>query len=254
MRKFKRRSRRALSFRLFFVLAGALLLLAAFAPKANAQNVLVYFNFEDAVLNGPYDHNADVVGAPDFNPGGGLVPSTMTDNFAAGHTGAIAGTLLNRTVGDIDTANPGLAIGMTTTAADNFHSLTFSFNASAFSNMSFSFAYNTSGNGFNHVDILASTNGVTFVPILAFNLLSGGGFHILSGAIPAAFNNQPILFLEMQFSGGTSNGNNLETVIDNIQVTGVPEPATVAGGLLGVLGLCWHQRRRLIHCAGLRRA
>ena len=36
--------------------------------------------------------------------------------------------------------------------------------------------------------------------------------------------------------------------IDNIQINGtiVPEPATVAGGLLGVLGLCWHQRRRLI--------
>jgi hypothetical protein len=26
----------------------------------------------------------------------------------------------------------------------------------------------------------------------------------------------------------------------------VPEPATVAGGVLGVVGLCWHQRRRLI--------
>ena len=43
--------------------------------------------------------------------------------------------------------------------------------------------------------------------------------------------------------------------IDNIQVNGtaVPEPATVAGGLLGVLGLCWHQRRRLICCVRLRR-
>jgi hypothetical protein len=26
----------------------------------------------------------------------------------------------------------------------------------------------------------------------------------------------------------------------------VPEPATVVGGVLGVMGLCWHQRRRLI--------
>jgi hypothetical protein len=42
-------------------------------------------------------------------------------------------------------------------------------------------------------------------------------------------------------------GNNAETIIDNVRVDGtiVPEPTTVAGGLLGVLGLCWHQRRRL---------
>ncbi|PYK39251.1 MAG: hypothetical protein DME60_09890 [Verrucomicrobia bacterium] len=39
---------------------------------------------------------------------------------------------------------------------------------------------------------------------------------------------------------------NDQDIIDNIQVNGtiVPEPATVGGGLLGVLGLCWFQRRR----------
>jgi hypothetical protein len=34
----------------------------------------------------------------------------------------------------------------------------------------------------------------------------------------------------------------------------VPEPTTIAGGLLGVLGLCWFQRRRLIRSVRLRRA
>jgi hypothetical protein len=48
-------------------------------------------------------------------------------------------------------------------------------------------------------------------------------------------------------TGGTSNGANAESIIDNIRVEGtiVPEPTTIAGGLLGVLGLCFHQRRRL---------
>jgi len=45
----------------------------------------------------------------------------------------------------------------------------------------------------------------------------------------------------------------LQTQIDNIQLVAVPEPATIAGGLLGVLGLCWHQRRRLIHSVRFRR-
>ena len=58
--------------------------------------------------------------------------------------------------------------------------------------------------------------------------------------------------LRIILDGGQSNGTNLQNIIDNIRVDGtiVPEPATVAGGLLGVLGLCWFQRRRLIRlCA-----
>jgi hypothetical protein len=52
-----------------------------------------------------------------------------------------------------------------------------------------------------------------------------------------------------------SNGNDTQTVIDNILLGGtvLPEPATVWGGLLGVCALCWHQRRRLIGFLPLRR-
>ena len=52
MRKFKRFPPRTLRFRLLLILAGALLLMAALVPRANAQTVatLVYFNFEDAVV------------------------------------------------------------------------------------------------------------------------------------------------------------------------------------------------------------
>ena len=45
MRKFKTCRTRSLPFRLLLVLAGALLLLAAFAPRANAD-LIVYYNFE----------------------------------------------------------------------------------------------------------------------------------------------------------------------------------------------------------------
>ena len=66
----------------------------------------------------------------------------------------------------------------------------------------------------------------------------------------------PNLLVRLHFTNGQSNGKNLQNLIDNIQVNGtaVPEPATVAGGLLGVLALCWFQRRRLIGALRLRRA
>ena len=64
-----------------------------------------------------------------------------------------------------------------------------------------------------------------------------------------------MLVLRLHFTKGQSNGVDLQNQIDNIQVNGtaVPEPATVAGGLLGVLGLCWFQRRRLIRSVRFRR-
>jgi len=238
------------------IVAGVFLLTAALAPKANAQNVLIYFNFEDATIGGPFDPAADVVGAPDFNPGGGVQLSTLSTNLTV--TATVAGTLLNRTVGDADNANPGLAMGMRTTPLDNGGWIQFGVNATAFSNMSLSFAINTSGNGFNTVQLSYSiTPGhpdPSFVVVGSQPILSGGGFQILTFAVPVAVNGQPDVVLRLTFNGGTSQGQNLQTIIDNIQLTGVPEPATVAGGLLGVLGLCWYQRRRLIQSVRWRRA
>ena len=254
MRKFKTRRPRALLFRSLFVVAGALLLMAALAPKANAT-VLVYFNFEDATIGGPFDPASDVVGAPDFNPGGGLVLTNITTNLVV--TGAVAGFLQNRTAGDIDTANPGVALGMRTTPSDNGHYLQFAFDATFFANMSLSFAINTQGNGFDHVQVAYSIDGgATFTNVGVPIFIPSSGVQIITLAVPSAVNNQAGAALRLVFTGGTSMGNNLQTVIDNIQLTGsiVPEPATVAGGLLGVLGLCWHQRRRLIRSVRWRRA
>lgn len=247
MRNFKRfwpvRSR---LFRSLLILAGVFLLTAAFAPTANAQNVLIYFNFEDNPIGAGYDHQADV--QPAFggdNPGGGVQFSTLSDNFIGTGTGTTLGTTVNRTAGDIDTSTLR-ALGLRTTPLDNGSWIQFGVNATAFSNMSLSFAINTSGNGFNFVTLSYSTNGGgTFTNFATQFIPAGGGFNAFTFAVPSAVDGQANVILRMTFTGGTSQGNNLQTIIDNIQLTGVPEPTTVAGGLLGVLGLCWHQRRRL---------
>jgi hypothetical protein len=250
MRQFKTSWPRALPFRLLLVVAGALMLMAALVPRANAD-VLVYFNFEDAVLGGPFDPDSDDVPA---NPGGGLQHSTVTTNMTV--TGAVNGFLQNRTAGDIDTADPGLAMGMRTTPTDNGHYIQFAVNATFFGSMSLSFAVNTAGNGFNTVQLVCSTDGGGTFPILGPSApILTAGVQIITLAVPSAVDTQANVVLRLVFNGGTSSGQNLQTIIDNIQLNGaiVPEPATVAGGLLGVLGLCWFQRRRLIGLARLPR-
>jgi hypothetical protein len=184
--------------------------------------VLIYFNFEDAVLGGPFDTESDDVPPLGDNPGGGIQHSTIDTNMIV--TGAVAGTLLNRTSGDIDIANPGLAMGMRTTPVDNGHYIQFSFNATAFSNMSLSFAIDTQGNGFHTVTLSYSTTGPGG-PFTNFNTVSvpsGGGFQTFSSFVPPAVDGQPNATLRLTFDGGHSNGNDLQTVIDNIQLTGVP--------------------------------
>jgi len=114
---------------------------------------------------------------------------------------------------------------------------------------SVSFAIGANGNGYAFVSLLISTNGgATFTQVGATQAIPNGPGTILMFTLPAGTTiNQPTLVLRLAFTGGQSNGVDLQNEIDNIQVNGtiVPEPATVAGGLLGVLGLCWFQRRRL---------
>jgi hypothetical protein len=247
MRKFNKfwpvRSR---VFRSLLVVAGVFLLTAALAPKANAT-VLVYFNFEDATIGGPFDPVADVIPANGGdNPGGGLVLTNITTNLLV--TGAVAGFLDNRTLLDSDTANPGVALGMRTTPSDNGHYIQFAFDATFFASMSLSFAINTQGNGFDHVQVAYSIDGGgTFTNVGVPVFIPSSGVQLITLGVPSAVNNQAGAVLRLVFTGGTSMGQNLQTVIDNIQLNGsiVPEPATVGGGLLGVLGLCWHQRRRI---------
>jgi len=228
----------------------ALLLLTAFAPKANALVEIAYFNFEDATSGGAPDMAADVVGAPDFNPGGGIKASTLQTNFDPGDFFAIGGLGgINRTALDIDTtANVGL--GFSTTPADNGHWIQFGVNTTNISGMSLSFAVASTQLGFNSVAFSISTDGVNFLPEGSHSILLSVP-QIISLALPPIANGQPIFFVRLTFDGGSTGG---LTQIDNIQLTAtaVLEPTTVAGGLLGVLGLCWFQRRRLIGFAHLR--
>jgi hypothetical protein len=262
MRKHKTCSRRSLPFRLLVILAGAFLLLAAFAPRANADcpACIRFYDMENPSI--------DVVGLGSHQPAieqGDNPPFSMRflnndgTNYDVGNL-----TAANvPTVGNVNlpaNANPNnlsLVVHRSGTANLNIV-FTFPSVAGIYDIQSVSFASAGSGNGFQNVQLQMSTNGglqwtdlsvntsipSTITTIVLNNTLNVGGTV-----------GQPNLLIRLHFTNGQSNGTDTQNIIDNIQVNGTvaPEPATVAGGLLGVLGLCWFQRRRLIRHVRLRR-
>ena len=127
--------------------------------------------------------------------------------------------------------------------------MTFPSVAGIYNIQSVSFASRGSGNGFQNVQLQFSTGNGMWTALSAVTPIptSIGTIVLTNTLCPGCTLGVPNLLVRLNFINGQSNGGELQNIIDNIQVNGtiVPEPATVAGGLFGILGLCWHQRRRL---------
>jgi len=264
---------RGRSFRSLLVVTAAALILTGFmVPRADAT-VISYFNFEDSVIGTrPPSNTPDLT--PDFvkndpgdegvagNPGGGeeLSTSGLTINTAANTPATnffavTPGLSINATANDSDTPS-NFAIGFSRTSLNTGEYIQFSVNTQFYANMSLSFGFSNNGNGFSTVVASYSLDGgATFVNFGTATMATGVQPPI-SFAVPAAVNQFGFVIFRLTFSGGFSNGNDTQTVIDNIRLDGtfVPEPATAMGGLLGVFGLCWHQRQRLVRFLRLRPA
>jgi hypothetical protein len=252
---------RGLRFPLFLILTAALLLPAVLASTARAD-LIVYFNFEDSFNGGPPDFTSDVTGAPDFNPGGGVVLTTITTDYTSGEAvSSHPGTPLNRSAGDIDVPpfTPDLDLALTDAGNNNNRHFDFDvFSSQGFyQDMTLSFAVKSITGGFNSVTVQYSINGGdTWTTFGTATIPTDGTPTIKSFVVPAGANNAANLAFRFFFTGGTGTRQDTHyTQFDNIQLTGtiVPEPATVAGGLIGVLGLCWLQRRRLLRPVRFRR-
>jgi hypothetical protein len=240
MRKFKRFPPRGLRFRSLLVLSGALML-AVLTPRVNAD-LIAYYNFEGAPTPG-FPVNMDSHPPAFFSSDNTLISSFNANSLLA----VTPGLPQNLFPGD---PAPNLtALGFSRSGANSPAHLDIPLFSSQgfFQTMTLSYAINAQGNGFTISNLYYSTNGGGTFTLFNTTAIPNGGTIIVSSAVPAAANNAPMLELRIELTGGQSNGTDLQNVMDNIQVTGtiVPEPATVAGGLLGVLGLCWFQRRRL---------
>ena len=250
MRKFKTCRPRALPFRLLVLVASALLFTAAFAPTANAF-VVVYYNFEDSTPGGPVDFTS--VGDVGLQfPTAAFVPPYSASNISSITSNAGTGLPANVAPGDLDENH--LAVGLSKGKANNGVCFEFTVNTFNLTQMSLSFAYNIAGNGFSTATFQYDIHdGNGFQTISTSTLLTGGTFTAQSATVPMAAENQASVTFAICFSGATSNGTDLQTIIDNVRLDAAPEPATVMSGLLSVCGLCWVQRRRLIRLVRLRR-
>ena len=261
MRKFKRFPPRTLRFRSLLILAGAFALLAAFTPRANADS-LRFYDFDGLPQPPPYDLNLESH-MPAFETGAGttlfLDNGNPTVPFPSTRTSVEAGIPMNVPSGAQANLN---SIGFHRVGATGSLGVQMPFPPSQFTGMynvtSVSFAYGSNGNGYSNVVLQISINGGAFNDIAGTSTplpATGANGATINLTIPAGTTlgaNQFVL--RLLFTGGQSNGTDLQFLLDNIQIEGtVPEPATVAGGLFGVLGLCWFQRRRLIRSMRFRR-
>lgn len=214
------------------------MLLAAFAPRAKAD-LIVYFNFEGAPTP-PYAVN--MMSSPL-----GFVSTTLVTNYTPTDTLDVMPGLPQNWQGDLPNDHAlGLSRSFANTPAD--FDINLNTPGGFFQDMTVMFAVNGQGNGFTSVQVQFSTDGGLTFTNAGTTAIPNSGTIIVSTMLPAAANNAPLLTVRLEFLGGQSNGQNVQNVIDNITIGGtiVPEPATVAGGLFGVLGLCWFQRKRLI--------
>jgi hypothetical protein len=255
MRKFKQFPPRNLRFRLLLILASVLTLLAAFASSAKAD-LIALWNFEDQTVDPPYPVNMT------SSPLGFVQNVQLLTSWDPTNTSDVTpGLLQNLLPPDAPPSVHALGLSRSFANTANPPGGTFDMQlfspAGFFQNMTLSFAINAQGNGVTGANIYYSTDGGgTFTLINAAVIpIPNSGTIVISQAIPALANNQNLLVLRIALLGGQSNGLDLQNEMDNIRVDGtiVPEPATVAGGLLGVLGLCWFQRRRLIRSVRFRR-
>jgi len=238
---------------------GVFMLMALGAPSAHATFLLTYFNFEDGNLT------ADP-------PGQQLTPTIFNDTtnpYPTGQFGVTAGvgTTDNTPPGNVQTTNSALDLqgNANITAGSNYCLDLGPVNTLGKTGISLSFALASIGNGgqFDVITAAWGTNGTTYGNTITLALdssLIGKNtmnnppvYQVVTGDLTGA-DNLSSVFIQFCFSakGNAANGNH--TYLDNIQVTAAaPEPSTYISGLLGVVGLCWYQRRRVACFLRLRR-
>jgi hypothetical protein len=278
---------RSRPFRSLFVAgAAALLLAAAFAPRAEAQTseLLYYFNFTD---------NSTIPSDPSFSPpytsvapgtfsdGAPFGPTTTTifngqagaalfpSGSGAGMTIQTNGTTTNRYLFDtvVSAGNPShnLQLRANDTTGSTEYCFTigpmdFSGTPAGFQGFSITFALEQLNggaeghHGFTSLQLAYSFDNITFTNFPGttgtFDLTAAAvtnQYGTLTAPLPTAVEGHSTVYISFCFKGATDTGINNSTQIDNIQVLALtPEPSTYIGGLLGIAGLCWFQRRRLI--------
>ncbi len=179
---------------LFAAVVGALILTAAFAPRANAI-LVVYYNFEDQPTPVP---------VPDFTSEAiGLQTPLLQSNF--GGTFADESALIApNNVFPTDPDSNLHSLGLKDSGANNGAYFQFTVNTNPLVGMSLSFAINTMGNGYNSVEALYSNNSfVSDTHSLGTAGISSSTSQVITFAVPAAAEGQSNITLAGQHHQAT---------------------------------------------------
>ena len=262
------------TFPIFSAVAGTLMLMSAFAPRAEAAiaGLQYYFDFnlEPNNTNAPFTSRAtgSFGGTYPANGADATQTSLITgeaglNGFATGNLVVVQpppanGTTVNAVTGDI--AGGGLQIkSNSTTATDKFCFTIGAMNLTGLQDASLTFALKGGGTGgFTTLELAYSfTNTVGSFTTFDTIAITGTTYAMQTANLPPVTDGASSLYVSFCFTGSSNAGTGHATFIDNIQVTAaVPEPTTAATGVLAVLavfGLCWSQRRCLIQSLRLRR-
>lgn len=224
--------------------------------QAGPANSIYVYNFNDAVTPVPATggDQASLFSVDRVNQGAAANGSALSTNFVAANVTNFTGSTVNADGGDA--AGQALALqggGATGAIANNGNYLQATANLTGFRNVSFSFATQRTGTGFNNDQFQYSTDGTTFfnfgapynpnVPPTGTIALTTQSFDLSS---ITGLNNNANAAFRLTFDGATTaTGNNR---LDNLIIAGdklggtpvtapVPEASTtVSLGLMLALG------------------
>jgi hypothetical protein len=230
---------------------GILMLMAMAAPSAHAA-LLTFFDFENAAARTAFNTAFPPTPYPADGGQAGVTLSDGPDNpFPNGQiimdaTGGNPNGVLDLQ-GNNSAASPQFCFSLGALNTTGLGDITLSFDLKSvdgpqltqFSTLTLLYSTTAGGGAGTFTSFETITDLKTHPTYFTYS------FNVSSDTA-GAVNNQSTLYFEFCFSGATTSESRGFTFIDNIQVTGVPEPSTYIGGLLGIAGLCWFQRRWLV--------
>lgn len=208
------------------LITGGMCLLFWQASQVTAQTVVSGFNFNGttsgATSSNSFLYNADRGnGNVTFNGSGVSFFTGTTQNAFTGDASGMAYSPLNGT-----------------SSVNNGKSLLFSFDASAFTGLTFSYATQRTNTGFTTQTISTSIDGTTFSQVGTVS--PGTSFAATQLFDVSALDNAANAIIRITLTGASGSSQNNR--FDNVQITGMPEPSVAV--LVGSAALPLLGRRR----------
>ncbi|MBS0656775.1 MAG: PEP-CTERM sorting domain-containing protein [Verrucomicrobia bacterium] len=217
----------------------------AFATTTEAQTLLAGWTFDTLpVAPGTGSTQVANFGTGTIFLDGTNGSSTWITATTGNQVTAFAGSLLNDPRPGLvaGTATAGQSLALLNTTANGF-SIVIGVSTTGFENISLSFASQRSGTGFNNNTFAFSLDGTNFTPF-GSTVAPGTSFAAITQALPVEVANAPSVFIRYTVTGASSAAGNNR--LDNIVITGtpIPEPSTIALGLVGLAGMVALRRRK----------